>query len=316
MQRHYLIIDGNNIGHIAQAMKPLTLGTMQVQAIFGFLRILRTYTAKYSFATPIVLWDGMSWRKQLFAAYKANRDKAETKAEVAKQASNRAYQAQRPHIEKALSFLGVTQIKAQNMEADDFAAILSKLYTSQGAKVTLLSGDGDWLQLVSPSVAVERPVQKDRVTLMNFAEVTGVDDPAMFLQMKALTGDSGDNVPGVGQVGEKRALEFLKEHRSFGEFLNDVTFHDPAALKKMPKWKRDLIEDETKAITFAQGIKLMDLNTSVRPAPIGTHIFQGEPSAENFRKMCDILLFKSITDQFETWISAFPKCAETFAVAA
>ena len=36
------------------------------------------------------------------------------------------------------------------------------------------------------------------------------------------------------------------------------------------------------------------------------NIFRGEPSAENFRKMCDLLLFKSITDQFETWISAFP----------
>jgi 5'-3' exonuclease len=305
MQRHFLIIDGNSIGHMAQNMKPLSLGTMQVQAIYGFLRILRSHAAKYAFATPIVLWDGLSWRKTAYPAYKENRDRAVTKHEIAKQASNKAYHAQRPHIEKALSFLGVAQVKAQNMEADDLAAILVNLYRGQGCRVTLLTEDQDWLQLVQDGVAVERPRSKDRVTVMNFTEITGCKDARTFVEMKALMGDGGDNIKGVGNVGDKRALEFLETYGSFNNFLNMVTLEKSIDLKTLPKWQRDLVEDEAKAIAFDFNIKLVDLNTSARPKPVGWHVFKGEPSAENFRKMCDLLLFKSITDQFEDWISTF-----------
>lgn len=307
MQRQFLIIDGNSVGHMAQNMKPLTLGTMQVQAIYGFLRILRSYAAKYSFATPIVLWDGMSWRKTSYPEYKANRDKAETKHEIAKQASNKAYALQRPHIEKALSFLGVTQVRASNMEADDLAAILTKVYVSQGSRVTLLTEDRDWLQLIGPMVAVEQPKaeNKRRITLENFTEITGCKSPEMFVEMKALMGDAGDNIKGIGGVGEKRALEFLETYGSFNEFLNLVSLHG-LDIKKLPKWQRDLVADETKAIAFDFNISLVDLNTKLRPKPENMAIFRGEPSAENFRKLCDVLLFKSITDGFDNWISAFP----------
>jgi 5'-3' exonuclease len=309
--RHFLLIDGNSIGHMAQNMQPLSIGSMQVQAIYGFLRILRAYASKYSFATPIVLWDGMSWRKQVFAGYKEGRDKSETKHDIAKQQSNRAYHAQRPHIEKALSFLGVTQIKASNMEADDLAAILTNLYVGQGHKVHLVTEDQDWFQLVGAQVAVERPRSKDRISLANFEDVTGCNSPAMFLQKKALMGDSGDSVPGVGGVGEKRALEFVKTYGTFSNFLNSVSLEKSIDMTKLPKWQRDLVEDEAKAIAFNFGMMLMDLNTTARPKPVDMNVFKGEPSAANFRRFCDLLLFKSITDQFETWISIFPVAHQT-----
>lgn len=315
MKKQFLIVDANNIGHIGQSMKPLTLGTMQVQAIYGFLRILRSYVQKYSFATPVVLWDGLSWRKTIYPEYKANRERAETKHEIEKQASNKAYQAQRPYIEKALSFLGVTQVKAQNMEADDLAAIMTKLYTGQGHRVTLLTEDQDWLQLVGPSCALERPKSKDRVTVQVFESITGCKDARTFVEKKALMGDGGDHIKGVGGVGEKRALEFLAEHGSFNQFLNDVMLTKNIDIKTLPKWKRDLVEDEAKSLAFDFNIKLVDLNTTARPAPAGMHVSPGEPSPENFRKMCDLLLFKSITDQFETWISAFPNCVAVSAAA-
>lgn len=306
MHRHFLIIDGNSIGHMAQNMQPLSIGSMQVQAIYGFLRILRGHVSKYSFATPIVLWDGMSWRKTKFAGYKEARDKNDTKHEIAKQESKKSYNAQRPYIEKALSYLGVTQVKAHNMEADDLAAILTNLYHAQGHKVTLLTEDGDWLQLIRDGVTVERPRTKDRVTIANFEEITGCKTTEAFVQMKGLMGDSGDSVPGVGGVGEKRALEFVNEYGTFNNFLNMVTLEKSIDLKTLPKWKRDLVEDENKAIAFDFGMMLMDLNTTARPAPEHMTIFRGEPSAENLHKMCELLLFKSITDSFETWISAFP----------
>ena len=313
--KHFLIIDGNSLGHWAHNMKPLSVGNMQTQAIYGFLRALRAYVSKYSFATPIVLWDGMSWRKTAFPAYKENREKSDTKHEVAKLESNKKYHFQRPYIEKALSFLGVTQIKAQNMEADDLAAILTKLYVSQGHKVTLLSEDGDWLQLIQEGVAVERQRNKDRITTANFTEVTGCKTTAEFVQMKALMGDKGDNISGVGGVGDKRALEFLATYGSFNNFLNMVTLEKSVDITKLPKWQRDLIEDEAKAIVFDFNITLVDLNTTARPKPVNMHVYKGEPSAENFLKMCELLLFKSITDQFGLWSATFPALQQS-AVAA
>lgn len=317
MQKQYLLIDGNSLGHMANSMRPLTLGNMQVQAIYGFLRILRSYTQKYSFAVPIVLWDGMSWRKTDYPEYKENRKKAETKSDLLKQAANKAYHAQRPHIEKALGFLGVAQVKASNMEADDLAAILCNLYVGQGARVTLLTEDRDWLQLIGPNVAVEQPKEANRrrITLENFEEITGCKTTSMFVEMKALMGDAGDNIKGIGGVGEKRAIEFLETYGSFNEFLNLVSLHG-LDIKGLPKWQRDLVEDETKAIAFDFNIRLVDLNTKLRPKPKDMFIHRGEPSAENFRKMCDLLLFKSITDQFDAWISAFPAAHATVAQAA
>lgn len=307
MQKHYLIIDGNSIGHMANSMRPLTLGTMQVQAIFHTLKILRGYFSQYSFATPVVLWDGLSWRKTIYADYKANRKKAETKHDIAKQAANKQYHAQRPHIEKALSFLGVAQVKASNMEADDLAAILCKLYCGQGAKVTLLSEDRDWLQLISPTVSVELPkaANKMRVTLANFQDVTGVPTPKQFVEFKALMGDAGDHIKGVGGVGDTRAAEFLATYGSFANFINRVCLEKTLDPKTLPKWQRDLAEED-KAIAFQSNIRLVDLNTPARPAPKDLFVHKGEPSAENFRKFCDVLLFKTFTDHFEDWISAFP----------
>lgn len=305
LNKHYLLIDGNSLGHTAQNMKPLTIGTMQVQALYGFLRILRGHISKYSFATPIVLWDGLSWRKQVFNEYKENRQRETTKHEIKKQESNRAYHKQRPYIEKSLSFLGVTQVKAQNMEADDLAAILTNLYVSQGAKVTLLTEDQDWLQMIGDNVAVERPRTKDRITKINFEEITGCKTPAAFVQKKALMGDGGDNIPGIGGVGEKRALEFIDTYGTFSNFLNMVTF-EKLDVSKLPKWQRDLVEDEAKTIAFDFNVRLVDLNTKSRPKPENLIVFKGEPSIENFGRFCEALLFKSITDHIASWTSVFP----------
>lgn len=306
MPKTYLLIDGNSIGHMAQSMKPLTIGSFQVQAIYGFLNIIRGYVSKYSFATPIILWDGLSWRKTEYPQYKANRTKNETKADAARNESNASYHKQRPYIEKAAMYLGIPQVKAENMEADDLAAILSDVYTKQGHKVTLLTEDQDWLQLISPNIAVERPKSKDRVTMMNFEEVTGCKTVEGFVQKKALMGDGGDNIPGVGGIGEKRALEFVAEYGTFSDFLNRVLLEKSVDFDTLPKYLRDLVENEQKAIDFDFNLKLVDLKTTARPAPKNMVVVKNQESAENFQKMCEVLLFNSILRTFDDWISAFP----------
>jgi len=315
MSKNYLLIDGNSFGYYYNNAKKLTIGNLPVQAIFGFLRGLRQQLAFFQQYTPVVLWDGASWRKTMFAEYKANRDKADTKAALAQLRMKDEYQQQVPHIKKALRFLGMPQLSAFNMEADDLGAILTDRYSKDG-RVILLTGDKDWLQLVGPNVTWRDFINNRMVTLKNFEEMTGVETPAQFVEVKALMGDTGDNVPGVGGIGEKGAVEFIKTYGSFANFTNQVIFEKSIDLKSLPKKYRDLVENEEKAIAFARNITLMDLRTKHRPAPINLNLDKGEPDALKFKRFCEILLFNSILKEFDDWIRVFPAFREEAALAA
>lgn len=306
MPQNYMLIDGNSLGHYYNNAKKLSIGSIEVQAIYGFLRGLRQQIANYQNYQPVVLWDGASWRKMLLSTYKENRDKVETKNDIKVKLAKDAYKRQAPYIEKALRFLGVPQIRALNMEADDLGAILSDRYTSQGGKIVLLTGDKDWLQLVGPGV-VWRDFANDRlVNTTNFEEMTGVQTPKQFVEVKALSGDAGDNVPGVGGIGEKGAIEFVKTYGSFVDFSNQAILHKTIDLKKVQKKYRDLVEVEEKAMNFNRNISLVDLRTTARPAPINLTVDKGEASYEKIQQFCELLLFRSILQEFDEWLRVFP----------
>lgn len=327
MPQNYMLIDGNSLGHFYNNGATLSVGGLQTQAILGFLRALRQQVANYQTFHPVVLWDGASWRKMLMASYKENRDRAETKNEIKLLKAKDAYKTQAPYIEKALRFLGVPQVRALNMEADDLGAILADRYVAGGSKIVLLTGDKDWLQLVGPNVtwrdfANERLINltgmvKDG-SMTKFEELTGVKTPAEFVEVKALSGDSGDNVPGVGGIGQKGAVEFVKTYGSFASFTNQVIFEKTIDHKKLPKKFRDLIDDEQKAIAHARNIKLMDLRTPARPKPQNLVVDKGTPDREKFERFCEILLFKSITQELDDWLRVFPafRAADTLPAAA
>ncbi|MDE4297047.1 5'-3' exonuclease H3TH domain-containing protein [Phaeobacter gallaeciensis] len=301
---NYFIIDGNSLGHFSQNGARLSLGDMPVQAVYNFLRNMRRAMALHANYQPVVLWDGASWRKMLLADYKANREKKETIAERKQAAAKDEYKRQIPLIKKALQLLGIPQVFAINMEADDLGAILADRYSVNG-KVVLWTGDKDWIQLVGPNVVWRDFANKRVINHNNFEEMTGVKTPVQFVEVKALSGDAGDNIKGVGGLGEKGAKDFLAEFGSFQSFLERVTF-DKMDISKRPKKIRDLVEDEGKAITFQLNLKLMDLRTTARPAPINLTVDKGTPNVDLFRVFCDRLLFNSITQELDEWIRVFP----------
>lgn len=317
----YLLVDGNSLGHFHNNSKPLTIGSLQVQAIYGFLRGLRQMVATYPQLQPIVLWDGASWRKVLFPDYKAIRDKADTENERKLLAIKEVYKTQAPYIQKALRFLGVPQVRAFNYEADDLGAMLADRYTAAGHSVVMLTGDKDWIQLVGPKCTWRdvRDNGKRRITPSNFEEETGCKTVQQFVEMKALTGDAGDSVPGVGGIGDKGAIEFLNTFGTFADFMNmwmlEKSIGD-ADFKRLPKKFRDLVLDETKALKFARNIELVDLRTTARPAPINLRVDKGDPDVAKFQAFCDLLLFNSITQELDDWLRVFPSFKETLAEAA
>lgn len=303
-----LLIDGNSIGNSVASTHNLKLGDTQIGAVYGFIKWMRSTLATAPMYTPMVLWDGASWRSMNFPEYKAQRDKAEKDYEIAQQEAKASYRKQKPLIAKALEYLGVVQVSAINMEADDLAGIYVQRLENAPGRIRLMSADKDWLQLVGPKVSWHNG--KRSVTAANFTEETGAANPAAFVEVKALHGDAGDNISGVGGIGEKGAIDFLNTYGSFRNFLNMVTFEKTVDLKKLPKKFRDLVEDEDKALIFDRNVKLMDLRTPHRPEPAGLVFNKGKPSAASFKTLCETLLFQSILKDFDEFVSVFPALAQ------
>lgn len=308
----YLLIDGNSVAYAATAAQKLHVGQNEVQGIFGMLRTMRSMVTTYSQLTPIVLWDGQSWRLEHFKEYKASRDKEGTdekplsKAELEQQQVRESLRAQKKHIMTALKLLGVTQMRAQNLEADDLAGMLVGRYQGTGKKIMMISGDADWIQLVGPGTGWRDHRSDKRVTMGNIKEVLGVDQPQQWLEVKALMGDKSDEISGVGGIGQKGAVELINTYGSVASFLNQVN-EGSLDLKTLHKKFRDLAEDTDKHAIFTRNMRLMDLRSKDIPRPVDLRITKAELDLAGFEKFCRVLCFQSFLTDLPGWCEPFNK---------
>lgn len=215
----YQIVDGNSIGYAAHYGTTLTNAEgMQTQAIFGTIRTLAELRSRNPKAILVVVWDGRAqWRFDECPSYKSNRHSDDPKREAIRE----AYKAQMPILRKMLSDLGVRQMLCKTHEADDLAGWLVSRKKPED-KMTLITGDRDWLQLVRANVVWKDCKTGNVVGLWNFFEQTGYKTPIAFLEGKCLKGDTSDAIPGVGGIGEKGAPEFLATYGSVENFFNGV----------------------------------------------------------------------------------------------
>jgi 5'-3' exonuclease len=300
-----LIIDGMSIAHAANAATPLAAGDQPTQAVFGFLRSLRVACAKFPMFTPIIAWDGVSWRNSFYADYKINRNKVpEKKYEIEQAATKAQLKSQKPLIRQALGHLGVRQIAALNLEADDIAGMLVRKKTPE-QRVLLISGDKDWVQLIGPGVGWFDPIRDMSITPATLFERLGVKTPRAWLECKALMGDTADNIPGVGGIGEKGAKELLNTYESVANFRNMV-LDKTIKVEDLPKKFRDLAEAEDKHENFLRNLRLMDLNHPDIPQPVRLVISSGtKADIDAFRGLCTELQFDSIARDIESWCAPF-----------
>lgn len=308
MAKHILLVDGNSITHANHNANVLTANGMQVQAIFGVLKSLRALMDKTGgIKELIVLWDGKAqWRLDLFSEYKGNRV-AMNEDEVDHKA---AFQKQVPFLEYALAVLGIRQVRSPLLEADDLAGIMAPKLSAGGNKVTLVSGDKDWIQLVDPNVSWYDPIRDRWVRHGDFLEKTGFFNPTAFVQGKALLGDTSDNIAGIDGIGEKGAQVFLAKWGDVNRFfaaVDDGT-HIPAVRKNKkalsPHPEQVLASPEGRA-TFQLAVRLMDLKQSRRPEQ-GEVISRQQPAdPEKFRIFCERFAFMSILRTFDSFLAAF-----------
>ncbi len=198
-----LVIDGNSI--LNRAFYGIRLLTnnegLYTNAVFGMVNIVSKQLESLAPDYCAVAFDlkAPTFRHKMYQDYKAGRH--ETPPELL---------AQFPLAKEAMRALGASVLEREGYEADDILGTLSALGDRAGLKSYVLTGDRDALQLISDHTTVLLAGNHDTVVYDRaaFLEKYGVA-PEQFVDVKALMGDSSDNIPGVAGVGEKTALKLI-----------------------------------------------------------------------------------------------------------
>jgi DNA polymerase-1 len=206
-----LLIDGHSQAYRAFFAIKNPMSTRDGEptgAVYGFARKLMSTLRDYKPAAVVVAFDtGDTWRHGEFPAYKATRD-----------AMPDEMRTQMGRIEQLLTAFGIPIITYPNFEADDILGTLARQAAAAGTDVLVMTGDRDMFQLVDERVRIlytsGGPNPETKIYgLPEVAERYGLT-PQQFIDLKALTGDSSDNIPGVPGIGDKTATKFLQQYGS------------------------------------------------------------------------------------------------------
>jgi 5'-3' exonuclease len=300
-------IDTNSIGFAAHSAKTrLSAGEQDTTGIFNAMRAMRDIVSKRAGALPVCLLDGRSWRHDFYSEYKGTRDDNPVQA-----AARVEYRKIKQIIERGFTLLGVPQAIVPNWEADDLAAFFTRKAVEAGDKVILISADKDWLQLVQPGVIWVDRTHNRTCTVRNFRDLAKVATVREFVELKALCGDTGDNIKGVPGIGEKGALEFLSVFGSVDAFLTgdlnvlaDQWFLATGA-KKLPKKFTDFHTDPDKRAQYEHDLALVDLYSPKVPKGEKLRVIRGPVDVEGFKTFCNEFGFTSIARDVEAFVAPF-----------
>lgn len=283
-KKQLLLIDGNSIVFRAfyamhtQMDRFTNQDGLHTAAIYGFKLMLDHVLDQFHPDAALVAFDAgkTTFRTEKYADYKAGR--AKTPEELTEQL---------PYVRQLVKAAGLHSYELKGYEADDIIGTLAGQADQAGYKTLIVSGDRDLTQLATENttVAVTKKgvTQTEHYTPAYMMEKLGVT-PTQFIDVKALMGDSSDNYPGVTKIGEKTALNLIKEYGSL-----DGLYENIDQMKKS-KRKENLIAEEQIAR------QCQDLARIRRDAPIKIGLadlaYTGPHEAELI-KLFEKLNFKS-----------------------
>ena len=216
----YLIDGSSYIYRAFYAVRHLSTSSgIPTNAIYGFVGMLNRILREKGPSHIAIALDapGPTFRHDLSPDYKATRPKMPE--DLARQI---------PFIKRLIEAFGIPSLEIPGYEADDIIGTLATWASGQGAKVVIVSGDKDLLQLVTPQVQMWDTMKDEVFGPAEVEEKFGVP-PAQLVEVLGLAGDSSDNIPGVPGVGPKTAQRLIKEFGSIDNLLSK--------LKKVPKEK-------------------------------------------------------------------------------
>ena len=291
-----VLIDGNSIMNRAfygiMGSKMLTSKDGKyTNAIYGFLAIMFKIIEDLKPEYMAVAFDlkGPTARHEMYEKYKANRKGMPN--ELAEQM---------PIIKEVLKAMNIDVIEKQGYEGDDIIGTIAKYGEAQGLAVTILSGDRDNFQLASDNITIRIPRTKmGKTEVEDFdrnkvREIYGLE-PKQLIEVKALQGDTSDNIPGVPGIGEKTALSLIQKYetidnlykkieegtddlkgkqkenitenkelayssRKLGEINTNVPLEDNLETLKVEEWNKEKVFELFKELNFKKYIERFNLN--------------------------------------------------------
>ena len=215
-----LVIDGNSIINRAfYGIKLLTTKDGQyTNAVYGFINILNKLLDTENPDSVAVAFDlkAPTFRHKMYTEYKAGR-----------KGMPEELHSQMPIMKQWLNLAGYTYIECEGFEADDILGTLARHCEETGNECVISTGDRDSLQLVSDKTRVLLAA-----TRMGKTEIINYDKAALFekyglspqemIELKALMGDSSDNIPGVAGVGEKTATDLITRYHSIDYIYENI----------------------------------------------------------------------------------------------
>ena len=212
MSEKLVLMDGHSILNRAFFGIPDLTNSegLHTNAVYGFLNIMFKILEEEKPDYLTVAFDvpQPTFRHEMFAEYKGTRKPMASEL-----------REQVPLMKEMLSAMGVTVIEKGGYEADDLLGTIAKSSEEQGLEVSVVSGDRDLLQLASEHIKIRIPKTKRTGTEIEDYYASDVVEkyqvtPEQFIDVKALMGDTADNIPGVPGIGEKTATALIVQYGS------------------------------------------------------------------------------------------------------
>jgi len=240
MSEKLVLIDGNSILNRAfYGVPDLTNSKgLHTNAVYGFLNILFKILEEEKADYLMVAFDvkAPTFRHELFKEYKGTRKPMPEEL-----------REQVPVMKEVLHAMGVVTVEQAGLEADDILGTLAKRGESKGMEVSLVSGDRDLLQIATEHIKIRIPKTKGGKTEVEdyyAADVLAAYKvtPKQFIDLKALMGDTADNIPGVPKVGEKTATELMVTYGSIENIYEHLEEISKKSIKASLQENRELAD--------------------------------------------------------------------------
>ena len=240
MGKKLVLIDGHSIINRAYYGVPLLSNAegLHTNGIYGFLNIMFKILEEEKPDYLCVAFDVKepTFRHKMYAEYKGTR-----------KPMPQELREQVPVLQEVLSAMQIAVVKKGGYEADDILGTLAGLGEKEGMDVTLVSGDRDLLQIASDKIKIRIPKTKGGKTetedyyakdVLEKYQVT----PLQFIELKALMGDTSDNIPGVPKVGEKTAIGLMVSYGSIDGIYEHIEEITKKSIKESLMENRDLAD--------------------------------------------------------------------------
>ena len=279
--KRFIIIDGSSLMYRAFFALPLLNASngAYTNAIMGFANMLGKILTEYKPESIVVAFDKSrkTFRSDMYSEYKGQR--AKTPDEL---------KSQIPLLRDFLAALGIVFIEKDNYEADDIIGTLATKAAKENYDTLVVTGDKDALQLIRPNLRIML-TKRGIMDMQIFDEAAFKEKyaglmPLKLIDIKALMGDSSDNIPGVPGVGEKTALKLLTQFDNLENLLANI---DKVSGKKLKERLQD--NQELARLSYKLATICCDVDVDFLPDE-----YKITPNAQKLQQFCNEYEMKTV----------------------